>query len=105
MAKYIIKRLIHGMISIVIVVAIVMVLIYSLLDRTTIFAEDEVYRKLQNNAKTTYTYRKWQDYGYLDYVNYNEWLNEQVREGKLDSDTMKEAMDLGRSAEDDGDAP
>lgn len=101
MAKYIIKRLIHGMISIVIVVAIVMVLIYSLLDRTTIFAEDEVYRKLQNNAKTTYTYRKWQDYGYLDYVNYSDWLNAQAKEGKIDPDTQKEAMDLGRNAEDD----
>ena len=61
MAKYVLKRLLHGLISLIIVVAIVMVLIYSLLDRTSIFAEDEVYRKLQNNAKVTYTYRKWQD--------------------------------------------
>ena len=68
MAKYILKRFLHGLISIVIVVAIVMMLIYSLLDRTTIFSEDEVYRKLQNNARTTYTYRRWQDYGYLHYV-------------------------------------
>lgn len=101
MAKYILKRFLHGLISIVIVVAIVMVLIYSLLDRTTIFAEDEVYRKLQNNAKTTYTYRRWQDYGYLDYVNYTDWLNTQAREGKIDADTLKEAGSLGRKAEDD----
>ena len=101
MAKYILKRFLHGLISIVIVVAIVMVLIYSLLDRTTIFAEDEVYRKLQNNAKTTYTYRRWQDYGYLDYVNYTDWLNTQAREGKIDADTLKEAVSLGRKEEDD----
>ncbi len=101
MAKYILKRFLHGLISIVIVVAIVMVLIYSLLDRTTIFAEDEVYRKLQNNAKTTYTYRRWQDYGYLDYVNYTDWLNTQAREGKIDADTLKEAGSLGRKEEDD----
>lgn len=101
MAKYIVKRFIHGLISIVIVVAIVMVLIYSLLERSTIFAEDEVYRKLQNNARATYTYRKWEDYGYLDYVNYTDWLNNQVREGKMDADTQKEAMGLGRTAEDD----
>ena len=101
MAKYVLKRLLHGLISLIIVVAIVMVLIYSLLDRTSIFAEDEVYRKLQNNARTTYTYRKWQDYGYLDYVNYTEWLAEKVRDGEMDADTQKEAMDLGRNAEDD----
>lgn len=101
MAKYILKRFLHGLISIVIVVAIVMMLIYSLLDRTTIFSEDEVYRKLQNNARTTYTYRRWQDYGYLHYVNYNDWLNEQVREGKLDPETKDEATDLGRKPEDD----
>ncbi len=101
MAKYILKRLIHGLISIAIVVAIVMVLIYSLLERTSIFAEDEVYRKLQNNARTTYTYRRWQDYGYLDYVNYTDWLNDQVKEGKLDPDTRNEAGDLGRKPEDD----
>lgn len=101
MAKYILKRLIRGLLSIVIVVAIVMVLIYSLLNRTQIFAEDEVYRKLQNNARVTYTYRKWQDYGYLDYVNYNDWLNEQVKEGKMDPETREEASDLGRKPEDD----
>ncbi len=101
MAKYILKRFIHGLISIVIVVAIVMVLIYTLLDRMTIFAEDEVYRKLQSNAKTTYTYRRWQDYGYLDYVNYSEWLTAQVREGNMDAETREAASKLGRKAEDD----
>lgn len=101
MAKYILKRLLRGLISIVIVVAIVMVLIYSMLERTTIFAEDEVYRKLQSNARTTYTYRKWQDYGYLDYINYNDWLNAQVKEGKMDAETREAASDLGRKPEDD----
>ena len=101
MAKYIIKRLIHGLISIVIVVAIVMVLIYSLLNRTSIFANDPIYTKLQNNARTTYCYRKWQDYGYLDYINYNDYLNQQVAEGKMDPETRDEAMDLGRKPEDD----
>ena len=101
MAKYILKRLLRGLLSIVIVVGIVMVLIYSLLSRTKIFAEDEVYRKLQNNARTTYTYRKWQDYGYLDYVNYNDWLNQLLKDGKIDSDTRNEAGSLGRKEEDD----
>ena len=60
MAKYLIKRLLRGLASIVVVVAIVMVLIYSLLDRQGIFAADTTYTKLNNNAKTMYMYRQGQ---------------------------------------------
>lgn len=101
MTKYILKRLLHGLVSIVIVVAIVMVLIYSLLNRQLIFSNDEVFRKLQNNAKVTYMYRKWQDFGYLHYVNYNDYLNQLTSSGELDEATREEAVNLGRKPESD----
>ena len=43
MTKYLLRRLLHGLISVIIVVAIVMLLIYSALDRQLIFAKDSVF--------------------------------------------------------------
>lgn len=70
MTKYLIKRLLRGLLSIIVVVAIVMILIYSLLDKQSIFAADTNYTKLTNNAKIVYMNRMWQNYGYQDYVTY-----------------------------------
>ena len=74
MAKYLGKRLLHGLISIIIVVGIVMSLIYSLMDRNLIFAKDSTYSHQKNNAKVTYSYQKWEEYGYLDYVTYEDYI-------------------------------
>ena len=54
--------------SVIAVVAIVMILIYSLMDRIEIFKADTLYSKQAHNAKEVYKYRKWEEYGYLDYV-------------------------------------
>ena len=40
MTKYLFKRLLHGLVSVVIVVGCVMTMIYSLMDRNLIFAQD-----------------------------------------------------------------
>ena len=74
MTKYLLRRILHGLISVVIVVVIVMLLIYSAMNRQLIFAQDAVYNQLGNNQKIVYQYRKWEDFGYIDYVPYNEWL-------------------------------
>ncbi len=87
------------MLSVVLVVIIVMVLIYSLSDRKQIFTADSVWSKQQLNAKSTYEFRKWEEYGYLDYVNYTEYLGELVRNGELDADTQKKAGKLGATPE------
>ncbi|MEY8312063.1 ABC transporter permease [Oscillospiraceae bacterium 42-9] len=100
MAKYLIKRLLRGLASIVVVVAIVMVLIYSLLDRQGIFAADTTYTKLNNNAKTMYMYRQWQKYGYLDFITYADFLNGLVKSGELTAEE-RDSMGIGRTASDD----
>lgn len=58
MTKYLIKRLLHGLVSVVIVVACVMVMIYSLMDRNLIFAQDSNYSHQSNNQKKAYMYAK-----------------------------------------------
>ena len=101
MAKYLFKRLLHGLVSIVIVVAIVMVMIYSLLDRNLIFAQDSTYSHMANNAKVTYRYQRWEEYGYLDYVTYSDYLNQLVKQGTIDADTRSKAVALNRKQEND----
>ena len=101
MAKYIIRRFVHGMISVIIVVAIVMTLIYSLMDRQLIFATDNVYRNLGNNAQTVYKYQKWEEFGYIDYVPYADWLQEITKKGELDDETRAKAVKFGKKAKND----
>ena len=101
MGKYLLKRILHGVVSIIIVVAIVMVLIYSMLDRELVFVADNTYTRQVSNAKTAYMYTKWEEYGYLDYVTYSEWLNGLAREGEIDEATRAEAVAFGRKPEND----
>lgn len=103
MGKYLVRRVIHGAISIIIVVGIVMVLIYSLMDRNLIFASDPTYTHQNNNQKVTYRYQKWEDYGYLDYVTYADYINELAAAGEIDEDTRSSAVALGRKPDNDSD--
>lgn len=58
MAKYLVKRILYGAISIIIVVAVVMILIYSLMNRDLIFANDASYTHQNNNANLEYRFYK-----------------------------------------------
>ena len=101
MTKYLLKRLLHGLFSIVVVVAIVMILIYSLMDRNFIFSADSVYSHMANNQKEVYKYRKWEEYGYLDYVPYADYLIELYDNGEISAETREEAANFGRTAHND----
>ena len=68
MTKYLLRRILRGIISILVVVLIIMVMVYSLLDRNLVFASDPMFTKVANNQKTAYKYRKWSEYGYIDYI-------------------------------------
>ncbi len=103
MVKYLFKRLLHGLISVLIVVAIVMLLIYSLMNRDLIFAMDTVYSKQQNNAKVTYRYSQWERFGYLDYVTYADYINELHAKGEIDADTRDAALKIAKKAKNDKD--
>ena len=101
MGKYVIKRLLHGLFSVICVVLLVMLLVYSLMDRTKIFASDGNYTKLMSNAKTVYAQSRWEAYGYLDYVPYGDYINELARNGEIDEETRAEAVAFGRTPDKD----
>jgi len=101
MTKYLLRRILHALVSVVIVVAIVMLLIYSCLDRQLIFAADSVYNQLGNNQKIVYQYRKWEDFGYIDYVPYADWLQELASAGELAPEEATALANIGTKAEND----
>ncbi len=104
MSKYLLKRILHGLVSLVVVVAIVMVLIYTCLNRDLVFAQDSVFSKQANNTRTTYKYRKWAEYGYLDYVTYGDYLNKLVKSGEIDQATRDSVASIGRKPANDSEA-
>lgn len=101
MGKYLLKRILHGIVSIVVVVGIVMVLIYSLQNRDLVFSTDGVFTKTANNARTAYMYSKWEEFGYLDYVTYAEYLQQLVLDGEIDEETRAAAVTFGRTPDKD----
>ena len=83
MTKYLINRILRGLLSVVAVVAIVMLLIYSLMNRDQIFAQDSVYSHMKSNAKEVYKMQQWEKYGYLDYVPYADYLKMLLQNGDI----------------------
>ena len=104
MVKYLFKRLLHGAFSIFCVVGIVMMLIYSALDRNLIFASDTNYTHQSNNNKISYMYTKWEEYGYLDYVPYADWLQSLVQSGELSAEEYESVASLGKTPDKDKEA-
>ena len=101
MTKYLLKRLLHGLLSVIVVVAIVMILIYSLMNRDLIFSFDEKFTKVANNDREVYKYQRWEDYGYLDYVNYNDYLKDLVKSGEITEDQRANAVNIQTQQEKD----
>ncbi len=101
MTKYLLRRLLHGLFSVICVVAIVMLMIYSWTDRNLIFAPDTVIQHQSNNAKEVYRYRKWEEYGYIDYVTYADYMRPLANAGEIDEETRAAAVKIGRKAEND----
>ncbi len=101
MKKYLLRRILHGLVSIIVVVAIVMIMIYSLLNRDMIFASDPMYTKVSNNQQVVYKYRNWQNYGYIDFLPYTDWLQQLCASGEIDEETRRAAAGFGRKEEND----
>ena len=104
MTKYLINRILRSLCSVVIVVGIVMVMIYSALDRNLIFAQDPQYSHVKSNAKSVYMMQQWEKYGYLDYVPYADWLKGMLQTGEIDQETYSSVVKFGNKAEQDSEA-
>ena len=103
MTKYLINRILRSLLSVVIVVGVIMTMIYSFLDKQSIFATDPVFTKQKSNAKQVYMMQQWEQFGYLDYVPFADYLLAEHKAGSIDSETYAEAAKLGRDADADSD--
>ena len=101
MAKYISLRIVKGILSAICVVVLIMVLVFSLMDRTTIFAGDPNYSKMQSNARLLYEQSRYQAFGYVDYTTYSDYIKAKVASGEIDDSTRAKAVKLGNTAEKD----
>ncbi len=101
MTKYLISRIIRGLLSVIAVVMIVMILIYTFSDRDRIFLGDPLYSRKQNNEQEIYKYQKWEEYGYLDYVRYADYVNSIAGEEGLSEEDRQAATLIGRKPEAD----
>ncbi len=103
MTKYLFKRILHGLISVVIVSLIVMVLIFTFTDREKIFNSDPLLTKRMNNERTIYKYQQWEKYGYLEYVPYTDYLQGLKSSGEITEEERKEAATIARKESGDSD--
>ena len=97
MTKYLVNRILRSLCSIVIVVAVVMVMIYSALDKELVFSEDPVISKQINNGREVYKMQRWEEYGYLDYVPYVDYMKQLLNSGELTQEQYNEAIKLGNT--------
>ncbi len=101
MTKYLLKRILHGLFSVVAVVTIVMVLIFTFTNRELIFQGDSIASKKTNNDREIYFYAQWEKYGYLDYVPYGDYLTGLVKAGEMTETEREEAILIAREEEND----
>lgn len=68
------KRILFSIFSLFVVVMVVMLLVYNLTDRRVIFQQDDTWGKRSENERIYYEYTMFQKYGYLNFVNYTDFL-------------------------------
>ena len=79
MGKYLFKRILFSIFSLLVVVMVVMLLVYNLTNRSVIFQTDDIWNKKSGNDRTYYEYMQYQRFGYLNFVNYTSFLSEKYK--------------------------
>lgn len=74
MKRYMGKRILFSIFSLLVVIATVMLLVYSLINRNVIFQMDDTWNKKSNNDRLVYEYTMYSKYGYLDFTDYTAFL-------------------------------
>lgn len=69
------------------------------MDRANIFAGDPNYSKMQSNARITYEQSRYKTFGYVDYVNYSDYIKGLAATGELDDESRSAALKIGATAE------
>jgi oligopeptide transport system permease protein len=103
MTKYLLGRILRSLVSVFIVVGVIMVTIYSFLDKKAVFASDPSFTKVTANSREEYMMKQWENYGYLDFIPYADYLTEELKAGNINQETYDEAVKLGKTAKSDSD--
>ena len=74
MKKYMLKRILFSIFSLLVVIMVVLFLVYTCIQRSVIFQTDDVWNKKSANDRVIYEYIQYQKYGYVDYVDYQSFL-------------------------------
>ena len=74
MGKYLLRRILFSIFSLLVVIMVVMLLVYTLIPRNVIFQTDDVWNKKSGNDRTIYEYTQYDRYGYVRYVDYYTFL-------------------------------
>lgn len=74
MKKYMFKRILFAIFSLFVVMFVVMLLVYTAIDRNVIFQTDDAWNKKSLNDRSYYEYQQYQKYGYLTYTDFTSWL-------------------------------
>ncbi len=98
MVKYTLIRLLKGACSAICVVILIMVMVYSLMDRTSIFSGDPNYSKMQSNARITYEQVRYKAFGYIDYITYQDYIRSLQANGEIGDEIREEALKIGTTA-------
>ena len=80
MRKYLLKRILFSLFSLLVVVMAVMLLVYTAIERSVIFQTDDVWNKKSNNDRVIYEYTMYSKYGYLNYIDYTTFLKNKYQE-------------------------
>ena len=104
MTKYLLKRILRSLLSVILVVTIVMILIYSCLDRTLIFMTDPLFSKVKSNGKEVYMLQQWERYGYIDYIPYADYMKDLLKAGDIDQETYNASITIGKNKDGSSDS-
>lgn len=100
-AKYLTIRIVKGTLSAICVVVLIMLLVYSLMDRTVIFGGDPNYSKVQSNSRVTYEQSRYQAFGYVDYTLYSDYIKDLAAKGEIPDEDRTAALKIGHTADKD----
>lgn len=72
MRKYVFSRIAKSIVSILAVVSIVIVMLYTMIPSEKVFKQDDGYKKMSGDTRTVYRYNRLDELGYLYYVRTND---------------------------------
>ena len=101
MTKYLISRIFRSVVSVVLVVAVVMLLVFSLIDREQAIAQEPGMSHHKLNDKETYKQQLWENYEYLDYVPYADFVGMLLHNGEITPEEHAATIKFGPTAEQD----